>query len=91
MEEEYPGFKRTIIKHNKNIIDLIEIGDVIKYKELTADDKYGTIVNEKYIGDVHTESDLKCVKEEIERKGIELLEILTKETFERESYKVEEE
>ncbi len=91
LEEEYPGFKKTIIKHNKNIIDLIEIGDVIKYKELTADDKYGTIVNEKYIGDVHTESDLKCVKEEIERKGIELLEILTKETFERESYKVEEE
>lgn len=38
LEEEYPGFKKTIIKHNKNIIDLIEIGDVIKYKELTADD-----------------------------------------------------
>ena len=84
-------FRDYIIKHSKNIIDLIEVGDVVRFKELAIDEKYGTIVNQIYILDIHDNDELSFMKEEIERKAMEILSIVTKEQFASMEYKVKEE
>lgn len=80
----------TPLKHSKNIIDLLEVGDVIKFQELAMEEKYGTIVNQIYISDIHDNDELIFIKEEIERKGIKLISILTKEQFSQAEYKIKE-
>ena len=76
------GFKSDIVKHSKQIIDLIENKDVLKVRidktimvfgmdEDTSDIKYKELI------------------ENIENGEYELLEILTHEQFEANCYKVE--
>lgn len=79
-------FYEEIVKHSKNIIDLVQAGDIIKYKinslrvELGEVEKYTDIRSfKKYLG-VNG-----CSLEEVD-----ILEILTKEKFENDCYKVEE-
>ena len=82
---------KIIIKHSENILDLIEVGDVIKYKELRHFSNYETRFNEDYILGIHEEGELEAMKEEIKNKKIKLLAIITKEQLEKIAYKVEEE
>ncbi|MCI5588827.1 MAG: hypothetical protein MR384_13250 [Lachnospiraceae bacterium] len=68
--------KRQVIKHSKNIIDLVKVGDICMFKN-----------NCVYIYD---NDFLNAVKENV-KNGNRLLKVLTKEQFEQNSYKVGEE
>lgn len=75
-----------IVKHSKNIKDLVEAGDVIKYKINSLRVELGKV--EKYTDARSFEKYLAvngCNLEEVD-----ILEILTKEKFESECFKVEE-
>ncbi|MFG6319589.1 MAG: hypothetical protein K1W33_07050 [Clostridia bacterium] len=71
-----------ILKHSKELIDLVQIEDILKIKE------ENTIF---YIGFTNdfTEAYSECI-EKIKSGKLELLEILTKEQFSANSYKVGE-
>ena len=77
----YSTIKTTdIVKHSKNIIDLLKVGDIVEmYDVLNEDVIY--IWNEKM---------LKAVKEDV-ANGIKIRRILTKEQYEANCYKVKEE
>lgn len=83
---------KNIIKASFDIIDLIEVGDVFKFKELRTyiSNKSNTKYYENYIFDVHNEEELEVIKKEIAQGKIKLLEILTKEQMEQMAYKVGE-
>ena len=51
-----------ITKHSKNIINLIEVGDAIKYKELRCFSNYETTFNKEYILGIHNAIELKNMK-----------------------------
>lgn len=80
----YSHIKTTdIVKHSKNLIDLIEIGDILKIKE---DDSIC------YIGLEKDETTLTYqeIIDEIKNNKIKLLAIVTKEQFRSIEYKIEE-
>lgn len=68
------------LKHSKNIIDLIEVGDIVEIFD---------VLNEDVIY-IWNEEMLKALKEDI-KNGIGIRRILTHEQFEANCYKVEEE
>jgi len=70
-------FEEFIVKHSKNIIDLIEVGDIVHIKDVLHED----------ITHIWSEDYLKALKEDLSN-GIKLVEILTHEQFEQNSYKV---
>lgn len=75
--------REYIVKHSKNIIDLIEVGDIVEYKK----GKY------KVKADVFEDEGKLVVDDLIDLKSIrkiKIISILTKEKFEEESYKVGE-
>lgn len=74
--------EEDIVKHSKNIIDLIELGDILEIKE-------GSDIC--YLGlkkDTIT-ANYKEIIEGIKNKEVELLSILTKEQYKQNYYKVE--
>lgn len=73
------------------IIDLIEVGDAIKYKELRHFSNYETNFNKEYIVGIHDKNELKNMKEEVKNNKIKILQIYTKEQLESIGYKVREE
>lgn len=90
--ERYSRTTRNVVKASYDIIDLIEVGDIIRFKELrthlTNDSStkfYGI-----YVYDIHDEEEFKNIKKEIKNHKIELLDVLTKEQFELMKYKVGE-
>lgn len=71
---------RAVIKnHSKNIIDLIEVGDIVK-----LDDEF----IEYRLIDVFDESIIEGLKQDI-KTGIKINSILTKEQYESNCYTVE--
>lgn len=82
----------NIIKASFDVIDLIKVGDVLKFKELRTHitNPSNTKYYEDYIYDVHNEEELEIIKQELKKKHIKLLEVVTKEQFEQMSYKVGE-
>ena len=72
--------EEKIVKHSKNIIDLIEVGDIVEIYD---------VLNEDIIY-IWNEEMLKAVKEDV-ANGIKIRRILTKELFEANCYKVKEE
>lgn len=72
-------WKSMIIKHSKNIIDLIEVGDIVEI----CDVLYNDIIY------ILSEEMLKALKEDIEN-GIQIKSIVTKEMFENVEYRVGE-
>lgn len=72
-----------IVKHSKNIVDLIEIGDVLKIKEDNSI---------CYIGLEKDETTLTYqeIIDEIKNNKIKLLAIVTKEKFRNIEYKIKE-
>ena len=74
-----------IVKHSKQLIDLIEVGDVIKYKiENVALETKGYL---KGITDISDKEMLRNIRND---KDYKVLEILTKEQFLANCYKVGE-
>lgn len=70
-----------IKRHSKNIIDLIEVGDIVEVQNKLDGSK--TIFNlNKYIIDIY--------KEQIENGSIKLASILTHEMYEENCYKIGE-
>ena len=76
--EEYQ-LKDEVLDHNKNIIDLVEVGDIVHIKDVLHED----------ITYIWSEDYLKALKEDIQN-GIKLVSILTKEQMQSIEYKVEE-
>ena len=75
-----------IVKHSSNIIDLIEVGDIVIY---TINCKIADIDIVKEHTDARTlEKSLRVGLYSLEQVNIK--QILTKEKFERESYRLEE-
>lgn len=69
-----------IEKASYNIMDLIEVGDVIKYTHPCRE--------KTFLWELESDGILEQVKLIIKEKNINLKEVLTKEQFEKESYKV---
>lgn len=72
-----PYVKGKIVKHSKQLIDLIEVRDIVHVKGLLYEDMVY----------MFSEESLKNLKVDIE-SGIEIVEILAHEQFEQNSYKV---
>lgn len=71
-----------IVKHSKNIIDLVDVGDILKIK---SDNEITTIgFDDDYTGFYEE------LKDHIKRGEMELISIVTKEQFSQMEYKVEE-
>lgn len=79
--------KEDIVNHSKQLIDLIEVKDVIKYR---IDNISTTLETKGYVEgivDIPDEEMLQRIKSD---KNYHILEILTKEQFEQNLYKVGE-
>lgn len=74
------GIKK-IVKHSKQLIDLIEVGDVLELREYIDYFKQSEKIG---ISDIDMLSD---IKEAIKDKKIEVLSILTKESYMANCYK----
>lgn len=72
-------------KSSLNIIDLVEVGDVIKYKIYTPLETKGYLIG---ITDISDNEMLERIKED---ENYHILEIITHEQIERTSYKIGEE
>ena len=70
--------KPYIEKYSKDIIDLIEVGDIVHIKDVLHQD----------IVHIWSEDYLKALKEDL-NNGIKVVEILTHEQFEQNCYTVE--
>lgn len=73
-----------IVKHSKQPIDLIEVKDLVCFKNKLQN----SLENEEMIIHIFDNDTLEEVKQAIEKGEIELLEILTHEQFEANCYKV---
>lgn len=75
------------LKSSKNIINLIEVGDILLIKDFV--DEASMIFNDMYY--VQNENQLFNIKRDLEKnKNMKISKILTKEQYENNSYKVEE-
>lgn len=76
-------FCKNIVKHSKQLIDLIEIGDILELSEYVDYFKKSEKIG---ISDIDMLSD---IKQAIRDKKIEVLSVLTKERYRANRYKVE--
>lgn len=72
----------NIKKHSKNIIDLIEVGDIVFIQDVLLNDDDFIYINDEEM--------LKAVKEDIE-DGLKISKVLTHEQFKASCYTVESE
>ena len=73
-------------KHSDNIIDLIEVGDVIKF-DITDTDNYADIQGYN-CWEISCEEELNGVKEMIEMESAKLISIVTREQFSAMEYRL---
>lgn len=73
-----------IVNHSKQPIELIEVKDLVCFKNKLQN----SLKNEEMIIHIFDNDTLEEVKQAIKKGEIELLEILTKEQFEANCYKV---
>lgn len=84
--KEYGIIKTTdIVNHSKQLIDLIEVTDIIKYR---MNNISTTLETKGYIEGIVDISDKEMLQRIKNDKNYEILEILTHEQFEQNSYKV---
>lgn len=87
--KKYAKLISPIVKHSKNIIDLIELEDIVKWKDNKGYYGINEVITRPETGDI-----LGVYAEEADclfpLKDIEILEILTKEKYQENCYKVEE-
>ena len=75
------------LKASNNIIDLIEVGDIIKF-DITDTDNYAEIQGYN-CWEISCEEELNGVKEMIEMESAKLISIITREQIESMQYKVD--
>lgn len=80
--------KDEIVKHSKQLIDLIEVKDVIKYR---IDNISTTLETKGYVEGIVDISDEEMLQRIKSDKNYHILEILTKESYIANCYKVGEE
>lgn len=83
MEIPIESVERTVKKHSKNIIDLIEVKDIIKVRNLCGD-------NITFCFEIYDEKTMMDLKLGLEDKELEILGILTREQFAQAEYKIKE-
>lgn len=84
-ENDMGDFQLSIVKHSKQLTDLIEVEDIIKYR---IDNISTTLETKGYIKgivDIADEEMLQRIKSD---KNYNILEILTKESYMANCYKV---
>jgi len=81
--DKYSISKPYIVKHSKNIIDLIEVKDIIKVYNLCGD-------NITFCFEIYDEKTMMDLKLGLEDKELEIKSIVTKEQFASMEYKVKE-
>lgn len=79
---------KFVVKHSFNILDLIEVGDVINYKELFDNPIFEIQANETHIINLNSQKEVNGFKMLVEDKEIEIVSIVTKEQFTEMEYKV---
>lgn len=92
-KDEYPPTylylrNEDIVKHSKNLIDLITEGDILRYKLKGLKNEYITVVK-KYYDARSNENWLLITGYKLEQ--VEILEILTKEQYKENCFKVVQE
>lgn len=75
----------TIIKHSKQLINLVEVKDVIRYR---IDNISTTLETKGYVEGIVDISDEEMLQKIKSDKNYHILEILTKEQFEANCYKI---
>lgn len=90
--DEYPATylylkNENIEKHSKNITDLIETGDILKYRFRGLNGESITIVKEYH--DVRSNETWLLING-YKLENVDILEILTHEQYERNCYRLEE-
>lgn len=76
-------FKKLIVKHRKQPIDLVEVGDILEIEEEGYEEKYECLKSDKGLSVYIRISDYY---KEIE--DLKIKRVLTKEQFRQNSYKV---
>lgn len=84
-DEEWEKIKKYIVKHSRQLKDLIEVKDVIKYR---IDNISTTLETKGYIEGIVDISDEEMLQEIKSDKDYHILEILTKEIYMANCYKV---
>ena len=79
-----PQDNAYILDYNSNIIDLIEVGDIVKYNLMMN----GYIKKQIFCKMIKDIKDLMYFQYQIQHKKANLISILTKEQFESMEYKV---
>ena len=77
--------KRDIVKHSKQLIDLIEVKDIIKYR---IDNISTTLETKGYVEGIVDISDEEMLQKIKSDKNYHILEILTRESYMANCYKV---
>ncbi len=77
-EEGASYYTDEVVKHSKNIIDLVETGDIVFIQDVLNNDFIYIYDNEM----------LKAVREDIEG-GLQITQVLTREQFEANAYKID--
>lgn len=79
-------FCNSIVKHSKQLIDLIEVGDIVKYKLKNL--KHTNVTTVRLVQDARSNKEKKLI-DGYNLEQIDILEILTKEQYNIICYKVE--
>lgn len=81
--------EEDITKHSKNIIDLIEVGDIVNGMIVEEfDDEEGNL----YLGfPIYDDALMNCIEETRPLNTIDIKSILTHEQYKENAYEVEEE
>lgn len=78
-------FCNSIVKHSKQLIDLIEVGDIVKYKLKNL--KHTNVTTVRLVQDARSNKEKKLI-DGYNLEQIDILEILTKEQYNIICYKV---
>lgn len=78
-------FKKLIVKHSKQLINLVEVKDVIRYR---IDNISTTLETKGYVEGIVDISDEEMLQKIKSDKNYHILEILTKEQYEANCYRV---
>ena len=81
----FEDIKKCVTKHSKNLKDLIQVKDVIKYR---IDNISTTLETRGYVEGIVDISDEEMLQKIKSDKNYHILEILTKKQFEANCYKV---
>ncbi len=86
--KKYSFWIENIVKHSKNLIDLIEVGDYVNGYEIDEfDDEEGNL----YLGiPIYEDALMDCIEEVKPLNTINIKSVVTKQQFEQMKYRVEE-